>query len=183
MFTQENLLVSLHSNGPTHGSFQSCDHNLQFHTWLCATAPIVWIARVRHIPSTVSLFIVLIFCERFISFRKSSRKHWMPISCCWPVREGAGEQQGREYGNPANGADKKKKEGCLYTNCPLIGITACFCWPRLFICTSALIPEIVHPLFTFSPPTNIHFYIYEKNPNRVGNNILAWSARSFCDCL
>lgn len=84
---QENLFVSPHSNGSTHGSFQPCDHNLQFHTWLSATAQVVWIAWVRHIPSTVSLFIVLIFRERFISFRKSSRKHWMPISC-WPVQEG-----------------------------------------------------------------------------------------------
>lgn len=136
MCTKRNLFVSPHSNGPTPGSFQPCDHNLQFHTWLSATAQLVWIAWVRHIPSSVSLFIVLIFRERFISFRKSSRKHWMPISC-WPAREGAvwTAGAGGGYGNPANRADKK---GCLYTNClhlPLIGITACFCWPRLFIYT------------------------------------------------
>lgn len=138
---QENLFVSPPSNGPTHSSFQPCDHNLQFHTWLSATAQVVWIAWVRHIPFTVSLFIVLIFHERFISFRKSSRKHWMPISC-WPVWERCGwvgrrlwEWQRWGYGNLANRADKK---GCLYTNCLhflLIGITACFCWPWLFIYT------------------------------------------------
>lgn len=83
----QNLFVSPPSNGPSHGSFQPCDHNLQFHTWLCTTAQVVWIAWVRHIPSSISLFIVLIFHERFIPFRKSSRKHWMPISC-WPAREG-----------------------------------------------------------------------------------------------
>lgn len=92
---QENPFVSLHSNGPTHGSFQPCDHNLQFHTWLSAMAQVVWIAWVRHIPSTDSLFIVLIFRERFISFRKSSRKHWMPISC-WPVEVGAAGTAGVE---------------------------------------------------------------------------------------
>lgn len=132
---QENPFVSPHSNGPTHGYFQRCDHNLQFHTWLSATAQVVWIAWVRHIPCSVSLFIVLIFGERFISFRKSSRKHWMPISC-WPVWEGVVEPQGWGYGNLVNRADKKKKKSCHYTNCLhflLMGITACFCWPWLFI--------------------------------------------------
>ena len=87
MKTKKNLFVSPHSNVPSHGSFHPCDHNLQFPTWLPATAQVLWIARVRHIPSSISLFIVLIFHGRFISFRKSSRKHWMPISC-WPMCEG-----------------------------------------------------------------------------------------------
>lgn len=104
------------------------------HASLLRARVFAWTAWVRHIPPGVPLFIVLIFCEGFISFRKSSRKHWMPISC-WPVWVGEGavwEQHGRVqavgvYGNLANRAYKKNR--CLYTNClhlPSIGIAACF---------------------------------------------------------
>lgn len=127
MCTKKNLFVSSLSNGPTSGSLQPRDHNLQFHTWLSATAEVVWIARVRHIPSSVSLFIVLIFCERFISFRKSSRKRWMPISCC-PAREG-GVWTAGAGGMEMEQIEPTKKKSCLHTNCLhflLIEITACF---------------------------------------------------------
>lgn len=110
MCIQENLFVSLHSNGPAHGSFQPCDHNLQFHSWLWEMAQVVWIAWVRHIPSSVSLFIVLIFCERFISFRKSSRKASNAYFLLAGVSGGCGTAGVGGYGNPANWADRRKKK-------------------------------------------------------------------------
>lgn len=36
--TTKTHLFSLHSNGPSHGSFQPCDHNLLFHTCLSAAS-------------------------------------------------------------------------------------------------------------------------------------------------
>lgn len=157
MCIQENLFVFLHSNGPAHGSFQPCDHNLQFHSWLWEMAQVVWIAWVRHIPSSVSLFIVLIFCERFISFRKSSRKASNAYFLLAGVSGGCGTAGVGGYGNPANWADRKKSYP--YTNCMdflVIRITACFCWPQLFICTC-----------TSNTWENAHFYICEKNLNRT----------------
>lgn len=55
---------------------------------LPCSSPVVRTARVRHVPGRLPLFIVLISSQRFISFRKSSWMHWMPISCR-PMRAGA----------------------------------------------------------------------------------------------
>lgn len=88
-------------------------------------------------------------------------KHRMPISC-WPVWAEAMEQQGWGV-MEIQQIELTEKKSYPYTNCMdflVIRITACFCWPQLFICTC-----------TSNTWENAHFYICEKNLNRVGNNI------------
>lgn len=99
-----------HSNGPTHGSFQPCDHNLQFHTWLSANGagcmnsmgqahPIQrFIIHCSHFPREIHFFQEVI--------QKALNAYFLPAGARGGLRETAGAGG---YGNLANRADKKKK--------------------------------------------------------------------------